>query len=156
MSREGYRIFLDKKLQVTHLKEWRLKSLIRTDIFSRAVPWTRLILESQGMINDLNLQKSQKISAVLLLLAILTLPLSILNYKLVFLVFLLLAGVFIINYKLFLYFYKLRGLKFVIMSFMFHLLYYFYSSVVFGLCWLDYHLIKNRKPIDLDPEKVGK
>ena len=102
----GYRILLDKDLQVKHLKEWRLKSLLRTDIFSRAIPWTRLILESQGMINDLNLQKSQKISAALLGLAILAITVSIFNYKLTYLALFLLFTIFLINHKLFGYFYE--------------------------------------------------
>ena len=56
----GYRILLDKELQVKHLKRWWLGGLLRTDIFCRAVPWSKLILESQEMVKDLNLQVSDK------------------------------------------------------------------------------------------------
>ena len=155
LTKAGYRILLDKNLQVKHLKEWRLKSWLRTDIFSRAVPWTKLILESQGMINDLNLQKSQKISAGLLGLSILLLPFAFLKYQIIYIILLMLATIFLINVRLFRYFYKLRGFKFVILSFLFHLLYYLYSSLVYVFCWFDYHLIKIKKSIKLDPEKVG-
>src|SRR6266850_682708 len=42
----SYRIVLDKQLQGTHLKGWKLSTLIRTDIVCRAIPWSRLILET--------------------------------------------------------------------------------------------------------------
>ena len=32
---------LDPDLQVTHLKRWTFRSMVETDIFSRAVPWAR-------------------------------------------------------------------------------------------------------------------
>ena len=54
----GYRIFLNKQVQAKHLKEWRLGSLLRADILYRAVPWSKLMLEKGGMINDLNLKTS--------------------------------------------------------------------------------------------------
>ena len=43
LRQAGHRIFLDKSLQVTHLKQWTISSIIRTDITRRAVPWARLI-----------------------------------------------------------------------------------------------------------------
>ena len=76
MHRSGYRIVLDKQLQVKHLKEWRLISLIRTDILFRAIPWTKLILESQETVNDLNLHTSQRISAGLVGIAVMVSPLA--------------------------------------------------------------------------------
>jgi len=62
----GYRIKLDRSLQVKHLKKWTLGGLIKCDILYRAVPWTKLIFERRDMPNDLNLQLSQRISSLLL------------------------------------------------------------------------------------------
>jgi glycosyltransferase involved in cell wall biosynthesis len=56
---------LDPGLHVTHLKKWTLRSVIETDIKSRALPWSRLILDTGRMPNDLNLRWSQRISAAL-------------------------------------------------------------------------------------------
>jgi GT2 family glycosyltransferase len=56
---------LDPSLHVTHLKKWTLRSVIETDIRSRAMPWSQLILETGEMPNDLNLRWSQRISAAL-------------------------------------------------------------------------------------------
>jgi len=134
----GCRILLDKELQVKHLKEWRLKSLLHTDIFSRAVPWTKLILENRMMINDLNLQTSHKISAVLLGLSLIVLPFSIFKAPLLFIIPFLLGIILLLNYKLFCFLLRLRGLKFAALSFPLHLFYYFYSGVVFVLCWCNH------------------
>ncbi|MCF6158967.1 MAG: glycosyltransferase family 2 protein [wastewater metagenome] len=58
ISKQGYRILLIKELQVKHLKRWGVYSLLYTDIFCRAIPWTNLILTSQKMPKGLNLKKS--------------------------------------------------------------------------------------------------
>ena len=47
LNRKGHRIVLDKQLQVTHLKRWTLTSLLRSDIFGRAVPWSKRKLPCQ-------------------------------------------------------------------------------------------------------------
>lgn len=50
----GHRIRLVKTLQVTHLKRWSFFEFVVSDIRDRAVPWTRLILESRRMPRGLN------------------------------------------------------------------------------------------------------
>jgi hypothetical protein len=59
----GHRIALDQGLQATHLKAWSLGSLLRSDIFDRALPWARLILGRRGLIDDLNLRRADRLSA---------------------------------------------------------------------------------------------
>ncbi len=61
----GRRIRLRKDLQVTHLKRWTAWSMLRTDVFSRAVPWTRLVLRSRVMPDDLNLRRGARASVAL-------------------------------------------------------------------------------------------
>jgi GT2 family glycosyltransferase len=65
LRRAGYRIFLDKSLQSMHLKRWTLRSVMRTDIVHRAIPWSRLIIESGETPDDLNVQGSQRASVAL-------------------------------------------------------------------------------------------
>jgi glycosyltransferase involved in cell wall biosynthesis len=64
----GHKIYLRKDIQVTHLKRWSLWGMIKTDIWYRAVPWTLLILKHRNLPNDLNLQTSQRLSTIFLLL----------------------------------------------------------------------------------------
>ena len=65
----GRRIKLDKLLQVEHLKRWRLWNLVKTDVFDRGVPWTRVLLaagkgDGAVKVEDLNVGSSQKLAAL--------------------------------------------------------------------------------------------
>lgn len=51
---KGRRIRLRKDIQVRHLKSYTFGALLRSDLFGRAVPWTRLMLERRIFRNDLN------------------------------------------------------------------------------------------------------
>ena len=64
LHRRGHRICLLKKVQVTHLKHWSLWTLMKTDIWDRAVPWTKLMLRDGNVPNDLNVGFSQRLSAL--------------------------------------------------------------------------------------------
>lgn len=72
----GSRIWLHKALQVKHLKRWSFRGMLRTDVFDRAIPWTRLIVSAQNLPDDLNLGQSQRISAFLVCLLLLGLALT--------------------------------------------------------------------------------
>lgn len=60
----GYRIVLDKGLQVTHLKAWAAGDMIRTDVLRRAVPWTELLLRRGTIENNLNVDTRGRLSVV--------------------------------------------------------------------------------------------
>lgn len=64
------KILLDRNLLVKHLKRWTFWNLVKTDVLDRGVPWTELILRSQNMPNDLNVQLSQRVSVALALLIV--------------------------------------------------------------------------------------
>lgn len=69
----GFRIYLNKDIQVTHLKRWTLLGWFKTDFLDRAIPWTLLILRQRNLPNDLNLEISQRLSALLVVLMLLCL-----------------------------------------------------------------------------------
>lgn len=138
------RIRLNKQLQVKHLKKWTLKLMIKSDIFDRAVPWTRLILQSGSIPADLNLSWSSRLSAVLVaFLSILAaslvcrvaglvrwLPLRVSAVGLVSVIALLIF----LNRGLYQFFWKRGGTKFGLRAVLVHWLYYFYSGITFVLC----------------------
>jgi hypothetical protein len=138
LIRAGHKILLDKELQGKHLKLWTLKSMLQADIFCRAVPWSMLIFESKGMLNDLNLQTTDRLSAVALGLSLALLPVSILKPQLLLVSLLLLALIPLLNYRLYQFFIERRGIKFALMAFPLHAAYYFYSSLTFVICRLKY------------------
>jgi glycosyltransferase involved in cell wall biosynthesis len=65
LHKKGHRILLDKSIQVTHLKQWTLWSMLKTDILDRGIPWTELMLREGEMPNNLNVSYSQRISVLL-------------------------------------------------------------------------------------------
>jgi GT2 family glycosyltransferase len=139
LHRKGFRIILDAALQVTHLKRWTFFSLLRTDILSRALPWSKLIVE-QGMINDLNLRMSDRVSAALMWPVI---ALSICSYFFSVClvgVLLLLTAIFVLNLEFYRFLKVRRGQWFAIKGFGMLLLYYFYSANVFALCYCTHIL----------------
>lgn len=137
---KGHRIMLDKDLQAKHLKRWTLKSMLHADIFCRAIPWSMLMFENRVVHNDLNLRTADRVSAALLGLSLLLLPFSILMPQFLLLIALMLAVIVVLNHRLYRYFIHRKGLFFAILAFPLHLLYYFYSSVTFVLCWLRHQL----------------
>jgi hypothetical protein len=138
MKRMGYRILLDKDLQVKHLKRWRLVSLLRADIFYRAVPWSKLVIKSGDMINDLNLQFSAKMSAILIGLIVGLFPLTFFKPQLLYLILMSLGIIVILNYKFYKFLSNRNGFRFALLAIPLHLLYYFYSGLTFVLCRLRY------------------
>ena len=65
LNAAGYQIRLVPTAQGTHCKDWRLLELWRTDIFRRAIPWSRLLVNgpTQGM--SLNLSRTERLKVIL-------------------------------------------------------------------------------------------
>jgi GT2 family glycosyltransferase len=146
LRREGHTVLLDKHVQGTHLKRWTLRNLIRTDIFLRGIPWTRLILHERSLPSDLNLAPSQRLAALLALLASAALlgalvlpPLPSLAVSLTATV-----GVAALNVSLLRWFTRVRGAWFALRAIPMQLLYYHYSVLAFGLGVVS-HLLDRRR-----------
>jgi GT2 family glycosyltransferase len=67
----GHRILLCPEILCTHLKRWTFKSLLVTDIFARAIPWTRIIVQQGRLPSGLNTDRKSRWSAALAWLAVL-------------------------------------------------------------------------------------
>lgn len=140
LRRAGYRILLAKEIQAKHLKKWSAASILRTDVFCRAYPWSKLILTSQGLINDLNLKTNDRLSAALVGFSIFLLPLIIWQPVLIFLLVALLVAFSLLNFKIFRFFSRRKGLWFAARAFPWQFLYFFYSGATFVFCWCRYVL----------------
>ena len=139
----GHRIFLDKNIQAKHLKKWETVSLLRTDIFCRAVPWSKLLLTTQPLINDLNLKTADRLSAMLVGLSIALLPFAFVQPLLLAVIAIFLLAILWLNRELFRFFLKTKGLLFTLGAFPWQLLYFFYSGTTFVICWFRYALPKS-------------
>jgi len=141
----GGRVRLHRDVQCTHLKVWRLGNLLHTEIFRRAIPWSRLILGTGGGIPDeLNVGVAEQARALVaagLLLTVLAAPLGYVSPQ--FLIFPLLLVLFA-NIEMAIFFYKKRGLVFACGAMMFHQVYYLYSAAAFVLVYIEQMLWKPR------------
>ncbi|HEV8725032.1 MAG TPA: glycosyltransferase [Candidatus Binatia bacterium] len=129
LRRAGHRILLDKSLQGTHLKQWTLLSFVRTDIVYRAIPWSRLILETKNLPNDLNLKWDQRASFALAAFALVFLALGMIHIQSLAIAAAGLLGVLVLNRRIYVFFFRQRGLFFALACVPLHILYYLYSGL---------------------------
>lgn len=143
MSFAGRKIKLDKRLQAKHLKRWTVSNLLRADILCRAVPWSRLILQSRQVPRDLNLTYSARFSAVivnLMLIASALLALRVAGIAripptpLLTWIALSIIALVVLNRNVYAFFLRKRGFWFAVGVLPWHWLYYLYSGATFAIC----------------------
>ena len=143
LSAHGYRILLQPDIQVTHLKRWTFRSMLKADFMDRGVPWARLLAEQRALLGpaaskarSLSLRAKEKNNTFFVCLGLLLLALSMRpNGQLLALLggacllFVVLRGL-----PLYSFFYRKRGLVFAICGIMLHMVYYLTAavSVVWG------------------------
>lgn len=148
LSSQGRRIELVPTIQATHLKKWTLSSLLRSDVWDRAVPWTELILRTGRVPNDLNLKGRERWSAALALsltawcvaapLAGASLAASTAMAAL------LVAAIVGLNLRLYAFFSRVESWWFPVIVLPLQILYYHYSVLGAGI-GLARHLMRARR-----------
>jgi hypothetical protein len=136
----GYRILLDKALQGTHLKKWTLGTMVRTDVLCRAVPWTRLILETRRAPDDLNIKGTQRLSAGLTGLAMLALVVAPFRSAALLPAAGALLVVLVLNRPLYAFFVRRRGVLFAAGAIPLHLLYFTYGVLTYAYVACEFRL----------------
>ena len=132
LKKAGGQILLAKQVQVKHLKAWTLPSLLKSDIFDRGIPWTRLILRDNVFAKDLNLQTHNRVSVVAVYCLLLALLVGLWQ-PLGWVIAVGLAALLLwLNLDLYHFFYQKRGLFFACRVVPMHWLYYFYNAISFG------------------------
>jgi len=140
----GGKIMLFPELQSTHLKVWRFVNLIHTEIFCRAIPWSRLMMSQTGVVDDLNVSNSERLRAGLAGLLFIVLFATLFGWLPWWASLLMISGVIFASSSLFALFYKRKGLLFALMGIGFHQIYYLYSSAAFVYCVLEHKFIKTK------------
>lgn len=142
----GGRILLLPDLQGKHLKVWTVQNAIRTDIFARAIPWSRLMIGREGLTDDLNTSKAERLRAGLAglwLLSILALPVV---PGLWALTLALSAAVVAANWPLLRFLYRAAGPGVAIRGGLWHQFYYVYSAASFVWCLIEARLFGRPAP----------
>lgn len=131
LKKAGYKIVLDKEIVVKHLKRYSLLSLLKSDFFDRAIPWTILLLSNKQFANDLNLKGEHKLSAVALIISIIFVLLSLQAGWMIYISAILMVLFFYINRDFYGFYLDKRGAFFTLKVIPFHFLYYLYSTLGF-------------------------
>lgn len=138
LIKAGGRVRLLRDVQCTHLKVWRFGNLIHTEIFRRALPWSRLILSSgEGIPDDLNVgmaEQARALVAAILLISVLAWLAGYLSFPILLIPFLLMVFA---NKEIALFFNRRGGLLFAVRALLFHQVYYLYSASAFAWAVLE-------------------
>ena len=133
LTAAGYRIVLNRNIKVKHLKEWTLLNLLKTDIFDRGVPWTRLMLRAGALANTLNVKPTQRISVALGYLAPLVVIGALFWPPLWYGAWIPVLLLTILNFDFYRFFFKRTGLLFTLRVLPLHWLYFWYCG--FSFVW---------------------
>lgn len=142
----GGRIEIDPSVRCKHLKRWTLASMIATDVFQRAAPWTKLLVARRDMPATLNIDWRNRTCGILataLVAAVITTPFFPVAAAVA-----TACGMAIIACQC--GFYRLclrkRGLLFAVAAFALHMLFFVYSSITFGIIALRSYARPTRRP----------
>jgi GT2 family glycosyltransferase len=132
LRRAGGRIRRLPGIQGTHLKQWSLRGVIRTDFRQRALPWARLIHENPGAFTDLNVQGSERAKALLAGAFWLSVGLALAGRAAPWFPLALLALAGWVNRDLLAVFHRRNGAWFSLRALVFHQLYYSYAAAAYA------------------------
>ena len=143
LNAAGHKIVLDSQIKGKHLKRWTLRNLLKTDIFDRGVPWTRLMLRAGSLANTLNVKPAQRLSVALAYLTFFTLTAALLWPLLLFVVLVLAATVTLLNLDFYRFFLARSGAWFTVRVVPLHWLYFWYCGLSVMLGTLLHYLEKS-------------
>lgn len=143
MSAHGHRILLQPEIQVTHLKRWTFRGMLKADFMDRGVPWARLLAEQRALLGpaaskakSLSLRAKEKSNTFLVCLGLLLMALSVRpkDHLLAVLGASCLLLVVLRGLPLYSFFFRKRGLAFAFCGVVLHVIYYLTAavSVVWG------------------------
>jgi cellulose synthase/poly-beta-1,6-N-acetylglucosamine synthase-like glycosyltransferase len=133
LTAAGHRIVLNRGIKAKHLKRWTFWNLLKTDIFDRGVPWTRLMLRAGAIANTLNVKPGQRISVALSYLTVLSGALALLWPTVWVATTVMALAVTILNRDFYRYFAKRSGIWFTLRVVPLHWLYFWYCG--FSVCY---------------------
>lgn len=162
LKQAGYTIHLRKDIQVKHLKRWTPVSLLRADIFYRALPWMALLLQVrqhhpaqyERFTSDLNLKWNSRISVILVygLLVSVTFAswpfgwaaFGLLNRSGLLLAIVCGVALTLVNFPVYQFFRQKRGWLFALQTVPWHWLYFFYSGLAYVVTVIR-HQVRSRR-----------
>ncbi|HEY9877825.1 MAG TPA: glycosyltransferase family 2 protein [Leptolyngbyaceae cyanobacterium] len=155
LKQGGCNIRLCKDVQVKHLKRWEALSMLKTDFFQRALPWTTLIWRDRTLKNDLNLNVSSRLSVICVYSAFLSLGLALWHPWISLITVGLCLALIGLNLPVYRFFARKRGYRFAARVIPWHWLYYGYSGLAFALGTLRYGVQRSQFAIAKVLNRMG-
>ncbi|MBP1749036.1 MAG: yibD [Deltaproteobacteria bacterium] len=146
MSEAGHIIMLLPDVQVTHFKKWTAKSWIRTEIINRAIPWSKLLLSSGKMPDDLNMGVKARLSALAAWFLFFFLGSGFFVPLLWIGAGFSIAVICLLNRDFYHLLWREGGNFFVAASVCLHIFYFLYSSAIFGFIAIRHLLSGKNNP----------
>ncbi len=140
------KILLVPEAMAKHCKDWGIVQLLYTDIFCRALPWSKMIVSGQSMGADLNTSTKERIiSALAHVLWIVGLFSLASPAATPF--FVTGIGFFVgLNRKFYSLLFRKGGVILLLSGIVLHWLYYLYASAVFGIVCIAHYAPPIAKP----------
>lgn len=146
LRQADYAIRLCKDIQVKHLKRWTPMSLLRAEIFYRALPWADLILSDRRFDADLNLSHTNRLSVLMVFTLVGCLIAGPFVPMALAIALILSTTLLIINRDVYLFFYRKRGLLFALKVVPWHWFYFLYGGAAFAYGILGHLMRRLRLP----------
>lgn len=146
LARDGRRLEIDAAVQVKHHKRWTLWSMIRTDVWQRAVPWAHLVMAQRRAPAALNLRWSQRASVAAVCLAVPVLAI----HPSASAALLLVHGA--LNLPLLSHLRATQGAGFALCAWTLHVLHHLYSGLAIPLALVTYPWRRLSRPERALPE----
>lgn len=141
----GGKIVLDPSLRCKHLKQWTFPGMLVADVFHRAIPWTYLIMRTRRLPATLNIDWRGRLSGVLSLVMVASVPLILFVPSFRWPALGAAVGLLALNIGFYALCMRKRGFRFAASSFALHALYFFYSTITFGVVVLREILGRSRR-----------
>jgi GT2 family glycosyltransferase len=135
MREHGYRIRLVPEATGTHLKNWTVRQLWRDDVFSRALPWSTLLVHDRAPAS-LNARASEKTKAVCIIATVALLFLAPVLPQAAIGALLPFTAYLVLNAPFFRVLAKRGGLLTLLAGVGLHSAYHLYSTAAYSAAWL--------------------
>ncbi len=136
----GFRIRSDPELLGKHLKPWTWRTMVTTDLFLRAVPWTEIILSRGGFTDDLNTSRTYRIGVAAANLAVAGLLIAVFIPAFLVIAALAFVTMLVANAQVLKEFRKERGVLFTLGVVPLHIVHQLCSSAGFAIGFVQHYL----------------
>ncbi len=148
LRQHGWQIRLVPEAQGAHLKNWTLRQLWHDDVFTRALPWSRMLVANAGK-SSLNTTYKERVAAACAALCVSLFFASLAHSHAAYLFIASTFFYYLINADFFSTLWRHGGWRVGLFGPLLHICYHLYSSTIFATVALWHHLrqVGNRGPL---------